>query len=257
MRLESLSQKITVSTAIITLAFSFTFGLASFWYIKSNLVEQASRKIHQETNSYQVSLESFLVTLNHDIESMSKNLLVVNALIDSVGRDFYIGPFLKGYKAPLETHAHLTLLDFEGKTIAFNQQSRTDYPSYKELISTTISKERSYAEIIKHDESTNLLLAYPVFYGATGMAEGILAMEISLSKIFSTVVSKDHAPPAHSFLSLHQGADPLIQVGVKSEHTFYSVHNQLNLPQALQGLQLNIEYGESLTLALAPLKKSL
>lgn len=254
MRLENLSQKITLLTVGITIAFTFILGLTSFSYIRSNLVEQISNDISQEALSFQAPIQSFLSELNHNIQSMSGNLLVVNALTDSVGRELYIVPFLKGYKTPLDIPFHLALLDFEGKPITPKQRLRTATSSNEALITTTISKEVSYAAIIKDNDTSSLLLAYPVFYGATGRAEGILVLEISLFEILSKIVNYDHTTD-HYFLGLNQGSEPLMEFGVKSEKDFHSVHNPLNLPQELQELQLNIEYGESLAEALMPIKK--
>lgn len=254
MKIEKLSHKITFTATCITLTITFIFGAISYLYTKNNIVDQISKRVNYESNLFSKQTENLLAAIDRDISSMSKNLLVVNALIDTKGMELYMNPLLRGYTPPGDIPILLTLVDFEGKPVASNQDAKPSYLGNKKLLQAAVDSHTPYAEISKIKNNHMLLLAYPIIYEATGLSEGALVLETALDNIFLLYEIPGQFNDYNS-LGLNRGTELLIKRGKGSENNFHFTNKALIVPEILKELQLNISYGLSLTDALLPVRK--
>jgi PAS domain S-box-containing protein len=125
------------------------------------------------------------ITLN-----MSTNLAVVNALVDSAGREMYVGSFFNSYRSQQNIQTLITLCDFSGKLLISNQNRENlhSHSTDAAILNSVITKQQAVSIFHTEGNETSLIVFYPVFYAATGMAEGLLSLEISVSQLLSTLM---------------------------------------------------------------------
>ena len=181
---RSIAQKISISGLSFTMAVVLTLGTASYLFTRHTIKDQVEEKLSFEAALLANRFETRLANINNDMRNMSTNLIVVNALIDSAGREMYVAPFLKSYHLPQNIPCLLTLCDFSGQPI-ISSQGPGQLRAYTDeaLLTQVITKQLPLARLTKPGKDSNLLIAYPVFYSATGKAEGMLVIEIPLARI--------------------------------------------------------------------------
>jgi len=242
MLLNSISKRITLSTLTVTMAIVLFLGMLSYHYMRVGLTNQINQHIEHHADTIAERTERILALLLEDIRNMSENLIVVNALIDSTGRDTYVRPFFLGLKLSGNMPFALTLCDFEGKPIISNLKNA---PSYRraEYTKVLIDQERPMARIDSRDEGPYIEMAYPVFYGSTGMAEGFLIVDIGLDHIMGAAMGHEPSEDMGHHVSVVQSGETVWSAGKKNSE-MHAISAQLNLPGPLDELGLSVEYIE-------------
>jgi two-component sensor histidine kinase/HAMP domain-containing protein len=196
---------------------------------------------------------------------MSRNLLVVNALVDSVGRNMYVEPFLASYRGPGGLPVLITLCDFEGRAL-ISSQGADHLHSYQPPFppDQVITQEKSLAQFKTTGTESILFLAHPVFYGATGKAEGMLVAEIPFNAFIEasarnstsdTNITTLHGPKGRVWSNKTEERTPVVSTTISLEHVDSSL-NSLSLiltvaePTAIAYASLNALTNAYLTIGL-------
>ncbi|HAK88709.1 MAG: hypothetical protein A2X55_10265 [Nitrospirae bacterium GWB2_47_37] len=239
----SISTRIAFASVCIVMLIALLIGSVSHIFIRSYIMERSAVAMEHNAAFARQRLEYSLNAIIHDVSSMSGNLILSNALVDSQGRDIYILPFLKGYKMPEGITFALTLCDFQGMPIASG--TKDNPPPYKkpEMLKQTLSKGLPYTEITGDPPNPNLLIAYPVFYGATNKPEGIIVMEICLKDIFDRMASTIGGDTRRS-IRITSGDALIWTNGAEKEKNSVMIAKMPNLKEPLKGLNLRIELAE-------------
>jgi len=110
-------------------------------------------------------------------ENIAAHTLVINGVIDSLGRDAYLRPFLSNLKLPGKGKgAQLSVLDFRGRKVAQNQPSSASYleaPWLREVLAG-----KPYMGLESGGEN-RVLLAFPILYHQ--LVEGVLVADFDFS----------------------------------------------------------------------------
>jgi PAS domain S-box-containing protein len=188
---RKIASKISLASLSLTLAIVLALGTASYLFSRRILHEQIQEKLSFESIMVSHRLEMRLTSINDDMRSMAANPVVVNALVDSTGRNMYIEPFLESYHSHHDFQCLLTLCDFEGRPlVSCKGAPKAKNFSDSSLLDQVIVKELPLARIEETASQLTLLIIHPVFYGATGKAEGMLAIEIPLAPLITGFMPK-------------------------------------------------------------------
>jgi len=233
-----IAKRIALAAVAVTMSIVFTIGFISFLSMRSNMQAQFRQQMNFESKLVRGRLEALLESINHEVKSTAENLIFVNALIDSEGRDFYIKPFLQSYKLPEQIPFTLTLCDFEGKPINSSSDKMPEYHDY-EMVSALINEEKPYARLRHEGEENLLLIAHPVFYGATAMAEGMLVIEVPIGYLFDLALAPLLIEGASPFVK----AAGILWVDAEHEHRYMmrpeSHENKTRLKRLARTLELS------------------
>jgi len=116
--------------------------------------------------------------LLESLEQLAGNSFVVNAFVDSTGRELYLLPTLRDYRAPYGIAHGLTLLD---SNLAIVSDTGTD-PGLSELEVRTarLALERGRVRFAVDDGGgrARLLIAVPVYYPPASAYEGVLLSSV-------------------------------------------------------------------------------
>jgi len=235
---RSIATKIALSSLALTMAVALTLGAASYLYNRHTLNSQIQEGLAFKTSIIESRMKAALNGINDDMRIMSENLIFINAILDSTGRETYVEPFLRSFQLPRHIPFFLSLNDFAGKPILSSQGTKNlRYFSDEGLVTQVITNQQALARIEKNGDEPHLLLAYPVLYSASGMAEGMLVMDLPLipfivdclpelasnEEILCTLSDgggelwtsmKDYATPVLSSTSVLKLAPPLAQLAL-------------------------------------------
>ncbi len=250
---RSIANKISLAALSLTMAVVLALGTASYIFTRHTLKAQIEEKLSFEADLINHRLEARLDNINNDMRNMSANLIVVNALVDSAGREMYVEPFLRSYHLPQNIPCLLTLCDFSGSPIISCQgleklRSYSDEP----LLTQVITNQRPLARLEKSGTESHLLIAYPVLYGATGKAEGLLVLELPIIPLVSACLPK--IPGANDHIFRLSGTSGEIWTTAKDHApSILSTTTQLTTQAPLDQLALALTVGQSTSQAYAPL----
>jgi len=178
-------RRIAASMTLYAICVILLIGAVS--YVCIDLLIRKNVRLSMESSARQqaVRLSTSLDSMQENLSHLSKNSLLINALIDTSGSRSYIDSFVKSYRPAGHESIRLSLCDFQGNPITSNLQTPIPYKT-PELLRETVEKGLPFSTVLPRDGSGNgalFLLAYPVVWNMTGKAEGILVAEVPVGEM--------------------------------------------------------------------------
>ena len=186
-RLRSFADRVSLAAFGLTALFALAVGVAS-WAVTHEVLEgRIADALRLEASRDAAALEQPLLELFHDVDALARSSFVTNALVDSMGREHYVAPFLRDYGKDSSLPVRLTLCDHLGRPVASTGQG--DGPSFAAApwLATTMAQSEAVA-LVPPGEPARLYVARPVVFEHTGQAEGLLVAEVDLPELFRAVV---------------------------------------------------------------------
>ncbi len=188
--LEALSARLSphgnvhrrIAAAMTGYAICVILLIGTISYLCVDLLIRKNQRLLMESDARElaVKLISTLDSVQMDLSNLSRNTLLINALIDTSGNLPYIDTFMKGYRPAGYEPVRLTLCDFQGHPVASNLQAPVAY-NIPELLRQTVDGGRPFATVLLHEgteRGASILVAYPIVWTMTNQAEGMLVAEI-------------------------------------------------------------------------------
>jgi HAMP domain-containing protein len=163
----------------------FLIGAVSYVCIDRLLRTNLRISMESDARQQALKLTSSLDSVQQSLLNLSKNTLLINAILDTSGSRAYIDSFMKSYRPAGYDSIRLTLCDFKGDPIATNLPSPGLHKP-AELVRQTVERGVPYAAVLEgkgKDNDALFLLAYPVVWGMTNRAEGVLVAELPVGKL--------------------------------------------------------------------------
>jgi two-component sensor histidine kinase len=228
-------------------------GSISYLFMRQSMKDLIEGQLRAESTVVEERLDVLLSTINLDVRSMAANHIIVNALIDSEGRETYVEPFLKSYEVAGRLPFILTLSDFEGKPLNSSASVPISYAGHPAMVRSLIEDEEPYAEVEMYAGVERLVVAFPVLYGATGRAEGMLVLEVPVDAILTYSSGRLMTRHPGALLSLQSHGRTVWSNATTPGGKLYSITTRLYLDTPLDTLGLSIEYGRKESVLFAPL----
>ncbi len=241
-----LAAALTVAAASIALT-----GITSYAFSR-HLLQQKIEQEHAATAGLLTQRSELrLNSIGEELNTLAGNSLVVNALLDSAGRDAYLLPFLREFNSASLIPAALCLHDFRGAPLACNRPDVNVPLAGLPWQKRVMEENRHYSELLP--DGQGLLLALPVVYPGTGLPEGMLMARYTLEQLFA-----DLLPLAGERSARITAAGKALFVCdkcIEGVPALLETSQALNLAAPLDGLHLALWVGEPRTTAFAPLHR--
>lgn len=157
-----------------------TFPLL-FFQAKSNFSNHTSNNIDRIGDI----LEFRLSVTQQALAQLSRSSFIINALVDSSGREVYLGPTLRDFNLPIDIPVKLTLFDSNIVPFAGNTAGYADSDIQLRKLATESLKTQQPRFVVHKSGRDNLLvLAFPVFYPPAADYEGVLLAVIDAEQLF-------------------------------------------------------------------------
>jgi signal transduction histidine kinase len=163
----------------ISMAAATILAAASF-FASQRLIAENTRQTHAAALAAferQIDFESR--ALIRMLEAMARNSFISNALIDSLGRDQYLAPFLRDQAFPGDWSGTLWLVDFKGRPIASNKPGSNFPHTQSAALRSSLSSGRQQVEA--SEDARHLVIATPVVFPPTRSIEGAVVADVDLA----------------------------------------------------------------------------
>lgn len=190
---ESVANRATLSGAVFVLLLTLFLALASLPVIysqvaKSNAVDQENRTLR-----FQEHIEYRLDSITQSVQSLAHNSFVVNAFIDSSGREIYVQPLLQDFQVAFGLLGQVVVLDMNLDPIASNH-----YGSLSAFAGDPIARAALQAgktSVAVAADGRTIVFAAPVFFPPSSSNVGVVLLKVPVEPFFATApkfVSQDH-----------------------------------------------------------------
>lgn len=227
---KRLSSQISRYVTGLMLLLVLSVGGISTWLIKN---EQDTAFQTIRTKNLEVKAERIagqINTIYEQIGNAANSSLIATALVDSVGKEAYLVPYLQGFRQIQGVPIALVFTDFEGKEIARNGDQGISEAHFK-WIAEQLKAQKESMGVFNSPQGPELRGVFFVNYSRTPEPEGAL---------FYRVLIKDLSEPG---VHLHWSkGDSNLTSDNRVENPELSV--PLALPKAFAPLDLKVEYNE-------------
>ena len=249
----TISRQFSLAAALISISIVLIVSTLSFHLSSSITLQSIKEPLERDVSFATLSLQQKIESISSEVATLSSNLMVVNALIDSKGRETYIVPFIKSYSLRENIPFTMTLCDFEGSPIVSNSGSKTLSAERVKIISGMLDKRTPHAEIIRGDKKISLFIVYPVIYFATDRPEGFLALEVDLKDMLErSIINRSDS---RSNITIRNGEKIIWARSGTSSNSLMKASRRLSLRPPFDKLALSMEIDEDIDSALASLNE--
>jgi PAS domain S-box-containing protein len=251
---SSIARRISLVTAATTLAIVLTLGALSYWSTQGLIEQQIRNRLSSEAAAITERVTDWLDGIADGAVAISSNMMVVNALVDSPGRDTYIVPFLRT-NALVKQGIVLTLCDFRGVPIASSVQGTSPVPARTaDVVSRVVGRGEIVAEMRADQGRLRLFAALPLIYPATDLPEGMLVLAADLSGWLEGITHAAQALPDLS-LRLRAGDRMLWEHRHDEAGGSFLLVQRLQLKPPFDRLDLTLEVSQASRAAYLPLRR--
>lgn len=184
----SIGNRVAAAAALVIAALVLLLAGLAYGNARTLLLRNADERLTGYAELLANRMALLLANVDAEAKALAANSLVVNGLLDSSGRDAYLGPFLRDQRLRGKSERTFTLVDHRGTALATNAHGRAPDYTRTGWLSTLIDTGRPVAAWTEAGQ-TRMLLAYPVRQPATREPEGALVLEVSLATQFTDAAS--------------------------------------------------------------------
>ncbi|MEW6370241.1 MAG: ATP-binding protein [Pseudomonadota bacterium] len=195
----SLTRRFAIASAILTAAAVLLVAAASFWLVNRQHAAAVELLQQRETAFNARTVGNTLATLVTRMNEVADSPILATGLVDSAGRETYLGPFLNSLRQINGIPVQVLFTDFEGKLIAGNGLERFD-PEQLDWLRAHIDRDVETGAIFDRPQGAELVGVSLLRYSRTNTPEGALVYKIRLQDlrpVASSVLGwKGQAPAA-------------------------------------------------------------
>jgi signal transduction histidine kinase/CheY-like chemotaxis protein len=180
---RSLARRFAIAAAGLAAAALVTTTLVSWWLIQQQH-DDALRELSARERQYRATaVGSDLSELATRMSEIASSTILATGLVDSAGRETYLGPYLAGIRQINGIPIQVMLTDFQGTEIASNSGARFT-PEQREWLRHQIDSGRPSSQIFPNATGGGELVAVePMIYPRTRSPEGAVLYKIQLRDI--------------------------------------------------------------------------
>lgn len=245
---NSLANRIMAYALFAILVFSLIIGIGSFWLVSQLFQQQVNAQLSTSVQQVSLELEHIIGDTNQTLKDLSVNSLLSSGLVDSIGRETYLRPFLLEHPLVKQAYTDLLLVDFSGKTLLASNSTVSLDNNQLRTIKHVLSESKPIAAI---DLQNTLLISYPIIFPNSGTTEGALVYRIRLTPIIETLSQRFNTLLWLNCVACNQTDSLIDQPGLIARQS------PLTLPAPIERLGFMIKVGQQEHQALAPLYRML
>jgi signal transduction histidine kinase len=213
--------------------------------ILKSMKDESQKTLHNRALSVESRIETRLQYLVNNCIVLSKNDLMINALIDADGRKEYLTPLAKNFMDDKNV-VYLNIVDFDGKIIF---KTSENIPKYSE--SKYLRRTLAMGNVIKYIKDNVLTVMVPMKYYNT--TQGALIVTFNLNDILNKYLSKVN----HEYIKVISNEKLFYSLNFYPDKKYYSYILEPNINSFLYSLNIKLEMGIWEDVYLSPIRNAI
>lgn len=187
-----IGRRIALAASTLAVALSMMIGVLSYQFARDLTERTIDNQLQHDAALVANKIEISLAGLLHEATSLARNALVVNALLDSQGRQAYLEPFFRDLSLSQPVPFDVTLTDYRGETLA--HRNNTSDIGYIDApwVTAAVAANTPSSNFYLSSGHAYLRLVVPVIFPATNKPEGTLVFEFLISELVPNSVFDSH-----------------------------------------------------------------
>ncbi|HBG05144.1 MAG: hypothetical protein A2075_22830 [Geobacteraceae bacterium GWC2_58_44] len=249
---SSISNRISFAALSLTTMVALVIGLSSYGVVTLLVSRSVKAELASQVGLTRQKLQTELNALASDLANLAGNSFIANGLVDSLGRDTYLLPFLHEHRGSVSLKTVIVLCDYRGRPIASNGSQIAGLQAVIPRIQAVLATGRPASQIVGEGGGTFLVLLHPVIFPPTGQPEGVLVQSVDLLELFRG--GTGHLGDEYIADLTAGGLQVAHHGGKGAESGAIRASHSLALHAPLNSLKLALEVGLSRHAAETPLK---
>lgn len=249
MKNQSIKSKVIFRVSgLLTLAMLFITIVVAL-LIHQQMLEQM--EVHLKSNGHDTHqrLEERIRFLVENSEVLSKNELLINAMLDAQGRETYLPTLAKNFMQGKDV-VSLSIVDFDGRSIFKTQENIPRYATSPKLRSALAMGE---TDLYVQPSTNHIVVVVPIEYYST--TQGALVVVFDTHAIGENVIPHD-LPVSLRFYENEKKIFEHFDFSDKRYHTT-RIDPDIDTAPYLTKLNLSIEFGLLESVYIGPVKQAL
>ncbi|MDI1258115.1 ATP-binding protein [Aquabacterium sp.] len=226
-----------VAAALAAVALVVT-TLASWWLINEQHDQALKALTANERQFRAATVGADLNALASRMTEIAASTILATGLVDSIGRETYLGPFLDSIRQINGIRVQVMFTDFQGNEIASNSGARFS-PEQLAWLRGHLETGQAVARVFTSPQGNELVAIEPLVYPRTSSPEGAVFYKVDLSHIkagpgMSLAWGTDQPHPKDDT------PDTLVPSPKVFEPLRLRLHSQLSGPDV--GMKLQVPY---------------
>jgi signal transduction histidine kinase/ActR/RegA family two-component response regulator len=220
-RLTAISTGVTVLLlgAVALIAFPLFYGQA-----QSNIAAHYRNNVERADEQLRFRTAALL----EGMDELAANSFVVNAFVDSTGRELYLQPTLRDYRPPFGITQSLRLLDSNLSIFGHSGPALPLAPIEATIARSALDSGKTQLLFKDVQGRQRLFIAIPVYYPPASAHEGVLSSSVDARELMQPVL--DTLKPTEC-LTVSVDAQPLLSTPCNA----MSIGNRLSVSSAIAG----------------------
>lgn len=241
---RSIGNRIQLASVATALGLVLVIGIATFpllfYQARSNFNEHTRNNVERIGETLQARME----VTQQALEQLAKSSFIVNSLVDSSGREVYLGPTLRDFHLPNNLPVKLVLLDgniapFAGNTPGY----RVTEERLRTLATESLKTQSLHIDVEGVGEHKSMVFAIPIFYPPSSNYEGVLLAEVDATQLLylpQNYIEEDDC------LTIFSGSGPLLSANCDARELWGNIKRPLmSRHKSASNVDITISYGET------------
>jgi signal transduction histidine kinase/DNA-binding response OmpR family regulator len=172
----SLQRRFATGSAFLALFLTLVLGSTSYLAMRRSVVESLQGAVVHGSRDLAEHIGERLTVVGNTLTSLAENTLIGNALVDDVGRDLYLGAFLRGFSHVGDMPVTVAVTDFQG--VPFSQNNNESLKVSQKWSARVVETGRPDARVVVESGLAYLVLGAPIVFANTRLPEGALVFQL-------------------------------------------------------------------------------
>ncbi len=184
---HSLANSIALQASAIAIGSGLLVAVISisvlFWTQDIALHKQLQEKSVRLTDR----IERTINVVESSVSDLAKSSMFTTAMLDTVGRNAFVEPFLKNFTLPIQAANGIALCDINGVRLAGTSRGMSNCRADSPLFSQVLRSGKTVRELVLLNNGHLAWIVYQgVIFVYTGTVEGVVVTQIDLHDLFDS-----------------------------------------------------------------------
>ena len=237
---RSIGHRIRLFSVTTAISLVIVLGIASFPLFFYQAWQNHTEHKHNSLDRICDTFEFRLSATQQALGQLAKSSFIVNALVDSTGREVYLSPTLREFNLPIDLPVKLIMYDANMKPFAGNKADFASAGGMLQRVGETALQSQK-VKLLEYSNQGHNEIAIPIYFPPASSYEGVLLAVVDAELLFKL---PENYWDDNDCLTVKSGSDTLYNKGCEASIEAGKVSRVLINKQQNSDLDVSVHYFE-------------